>query len=260
MGSRVAAIVVAAGSGSRLGADLPKALVPVGGVPLVARAVENLRAGGVDVVVVAAPATHLDAVRTALADDGAFPADSSPAAEMSDGVQRTVVVEGGSSRQASVAAALRVLPEADVVLVHDAARCFAPPALVARVVAAVRAGHCAVVPVVAVTDTLVAAADDGPVGEYEDRSRLRAVQTPQGFDRATLERAHAVAADRAAQERDAATDDASLALAIGETVWAVPGDDAAMKITTPRDLALAEHALARSSSGLSPTALGPVNP
>ncbi len=216
----VAAIVVAAGSGSRLGADLPKALVPVGGVPLVTHAVENLRAGGVAVVVVAAPAAHLDAVRAA--------------------VGHATVVAGGPSRQASVAAALAVLPEADVVLVHDAARCLAPPSLVARVVAAVRAGHRAVVPVLPVTDTLVASADDGPVASYEDRSRLRAVQTPQGFERATLERAHAAAADRAAEESGAATDDTSLVAAIGETVWAIPGDDAAMKITTPRDRAVAE--------------------
>jgi len=92
------------------------------------------------------------------------------------------------------------------------------------------------------------------VTAYEDRSRFRVVQTPQGFDRATLERAHATARDRAGDESAAATDDASLAVAIGETVWAVAGDDAAMKITTPRDLALAEHGLAAARRAPSPAA------
>lgn len=232
---RVAAVVVAAGSGSRLGAGTPKALVPVAGAPLVAHAVRRLREGGVGLVVVAAPPDHLDDVVRAVSADATAPGPDDD----------VLVVAGGPSRQASVRNALgAVPPEVDVVLVHDAARCFAPPALVARVVAAVREGHRAVVPVVPVTDTLVVSADAGPVARYEDRSRLRAVQTPQGFDRATLDRAHAAAADRAGDETLAATDDASLAAATGATVHAVPGDDAAMKITTPRDLALAEHALA----------------
>lgn len=230
----VGAIVVAAGSGSRLGAAVPKALVPVAGRPLVAHAVRRLLDSGVDVVVVAAPGSHLEHVRGAVAD--AVPA--------ADPAREVIVVAGGESRQASVAAALAAMPAAGVVLVHDAARCFAPPALVSRVVDAVRAGHRAVIPVLPVVDTLVVVPADGcasdgePVGEYADRSRLRAVQTPQGFDRETLERAHAAAPP--AEESSAATDDASLAAAIGETVLAVPGDDAAMKITTPRDLALAE--------------------
>ena len=218
----VAAVVVAAGSGSRLGASVPKALVPVAGEPLVAHAVRRLLQGGVDVVVVVAPSAHLEAVKDAV------------------GGQVAVVV-GGASRQASVAAGLAAVPAtADVVLVHDAARCFAPPELVARVVAAVRSGHRAVIPVGPVADTLVTASEDAPVARYEDRSRMRTVQTPQGFDRATLDRAHAAGVHRAAAESLAATDDASLVAALGEQVWAVAGDDAAMKITTPRDLALAE--------------------
>lgn len=275
------AVVVAAGSGSRLGADVPKALVPVGGVPLVVHAVARLLGSGVSAVVVAAPAAFVDQFRAALAEvvpdggqsglgadggepglgtDGGEPAlvaDGGRAALGPDGggsagatpgntrgpevgraAGRVTVVAGGASRQASVAAALAALPAADVVLVHDAARCFAPPAMIERVVDAVRAGHRAVIPVAPVVDTLVASGDEGPAGAYADRSLLRAVQTPQGFARECLERAHAAAP--AADEASAATDDASLAVAIGETVWTVPGDDAAMKITTPRDLVLAE--------------------
>jgi len=121
------------------------------------------------------------------------------------------VVPGGASRQASVAAALAVLPSGEVVLVHDAARCFAPPAMLRRVIDAVRAGHRAVIPVVPVVDSLVTAPSEGPVDSYEDRSRLRVVQTPQGFERATLELAHAAPAPL--EESAAATDDASLAAA-----------------------------------------------
>lgn len=234
---RVAAVVVAAGSGTRLGAGVPKALVQVGGEPLVAHAVRRLRAGGVAIVVVAAPGDRLGELARAVGGT------------TTPGDDDVLVVPGGPSRQASVGNALRAVPrDVDVVLVHDAARCFAPPELVARVVAAVREGHRAVVPVVPVTDTLVVSGDDGPVVGYEDRSRLRAVQTPQGFDRATLALAHTVAARRAGDEASAATDDASLVAAMGATVHAVPGDDAAMKITTPRDLALAEHVLDRGSS------------
>src|SRR5690606_41778203 len=102
----VAAVVVAAGSGSRLGAEVPKALVPVAGTPLVAHAVRRLRAGGVEDVVVVAPADHLEAVREAV---GAVAA----------------VVVGGASRQASVAAGLRALPAGPPgLLVDDAGPCF----------------------------------------------------------------------------------------------------------------------------------------
>lgn len=236
-----AAILTAAGSGSRLGSDVPKALVPAGGVPLVVRAARALVAAGVHELVVTAPDGHVDDVAALLAADPAV----APA--------RVRVVPGGASRQASVAAGLAALgPAADVVLVHDAARALTPPGLVARVEAAVRAGHGAVVPGLPVTDTVkeVGPADDGgaaPVRGTPDRARLRAVQTPQGFDRRLLEAAHAAGAARAADEASAATDDAALCEAVGAAVWVVPGERSAFKVTTALDLLLAEALLAREA-------------
>jgi 2-C-methyl-D-erythritol 4-phosphate cytidylyltransferase len=232
----VAVVLTAAGSGARLGRSQPKALVPVRGEPLLVHAARRAMAArtaageGVAVLVVTAPDGHADQVRSAL---GVLP-----------GLDATVVV-GGASRQASVSAGLSVLPpDVDVVLVHDAARPFAPPELTARVVEAVRAGHRAVVPGLPVTDTVKRVGDGGrsgwPVESTVPREVLRAVQTPQGFDRALLDRAHAAAAADAHDEAVAASDDAGLVERLGEPVWVVPGDERAAKITTARDLAVAE--------------------
>ncbi|GAB3084312.1 2-C-methyl-D-erythritol 4-phosphate cytidylyltransferase [Isoptericola nanjingensis] len=230
------AILTAAGSGTRLGRDLPKALVDLAGFPLVVHAARRLAASGVvDSVVVTCPPGLDSAVRDVVAQD---PHVDVPVR----------VVEGGGTRQASVAAGLALAgPDDDVVLVHDAARPLAPPRLVRRVVDAVRAGHGAVVPGLPVTDTVKrvgpASSGSGPdverVVETPDRAVLRAVQTPQGFDRALLERAHAQGAARATAEGSAATDDAGLVEALGEPAYVVTGEEAAMKITTERDLQVA---------------------
>jgi 2-C-methyl-D-erythritol 4-phosphate cytidylyltransferase len=136
-----------------------------------------------------------------------------------------------------VAAALTTLPASvEVVLVHDAARCLAPPALFTAVAKAVTDGADAVVPAVPVADTIKQVAGDVVVATL-DRSRLRAAQTPQGFRRTVLENAHAtVDAD--------ATDDAAMVERMGATVRVVPGDVEAFKITRPPDLVLAEAILA----------------
>ncbi|WP_041574062.1 IspD/TarI family cytidylyltransferase [Cellulomonas gilvus] len=245
---RVLAVLTAAGSGSRLGHVMPKALVPLRGEGLVVHAARRLRAAAgpdgrplVAHLAVTAPAAHVDALRTALS-----------AAGLAD--ERVVVVPGGASRQASVAAGLAALAVAagprgpdpdDVVLVHDAARPFVPPALVASVAAAVSGGHPAVVPGLPVTDTVkrVAAADDtgaARVRETVPREDLRAVQTPQGFTWELLSRAHAASARIAHDEALAASDDAGLVERLGEPVWVVAGDARAAKITTAHDLAVAE--------------------
>ena len=144
------------------------------------------------------------------------------------------MVDGGDTRQHSVAAALAAVPSTfDIVLVHDAARALVPPALVGRVAAAVRDGHDAVIPVLPIADTVKQVDESGHVIGTVDRSVLRAVQTPQGFRRAVLEAAHRAAVD-------ALTDDAGLVEKLGVRVFCVPGDEAAMKITRPADLAVAE--------------------
>ena len=207
----VAAIVAAAGRGERLGARMPKALVEVCGAPLVVHAVNRLQAAGCDVVIVAAPTDALDQFGALL-----------PGA---------TVIAGGATRQASVSAALQTLSnDVDVVLVHDAARGLAPTTVAETVIAAVRAGADAVVPVMPVADTVKEVDSAGWVRRTLDRAALRAVQTPQGFRRLVLERAHQSAAsgDR--------LDDASLVEALGLTVRTVPGDPAALKVTTPVDL------------------------
>ena len=217
----VAAVVAAAGRGNRLGAAVPKALVAVAGVPLVVHAVRTMRAAGADVVIVTAQPDFLDDVAALVPD--------------------ARVIAGGVLRQDSVALALRELPdEVDVVLVHDAARGLAPVALAAAVIATVRAGADAVVPVLPVADTVKEVDVDGNVVTTVDRAHLRAVQTPQGFRRTVLQRAH----DEATGVE--VTDDAAMVEALGLVVTTIPGAPLAMKVTTGADLAIAESLLAAS--------------
>jgi len=217
----VGVLVPAAGRGERLGPGGPKALRRLAGEPLLVHAVRGLRAApSVGPVVVAAPADDVPQVQTLLA------------------AWDVAVVAGGAERSASVACALAALPaDADVVLVHDAARCLAPAALVERVAAAVRAGAPAVVPVVPVPDTVKQVDADGAVVRTVARADLRAVQTPQGFARDVLERAHRECVG-------AATDDAAMVEALGLAVHTVAGHDEAFKVTRPLDLLLAEAVLA----------------
>ena len=213
-------IVAAAGSGSRLGADRPKALVLLAGRPLVSWAVDGLFAGGVAEVVVTVPA----------ADRAAF------AAVLPASVR---IVDGGDTRTASVRAGLAAVPSAaDAVLVHDAARPLTPADVVARVLGALAAGAQAVVPVLPVVDTTVLVGDDGTIADAVPRAPLRRVQTPQGFSRAALEEAYA-----ALPAGTELTDDAAVVRAAGIPVATVAGDERAAKITVPHDLTLAELAV-----------------
>jgi 2-C-methyl-D-erythritol 4-phosphate cytidylyltransferase len=224
--STVAAILVAAGSGERLGAGLPKAFVRLGDATLLEHALARFAGHpAVRQVIVVAPPTRLD-----------------EAAELTG----HPVVPGGATRQASVAAGLAALePDVEYVLVHDVARPFVPAEVIDAVVAALRAGADAVVPTVPIHDTVRRVQPDGSLDGIVDRTQLAAVQTPQGFRRAVLLAAH--------ERADGApvTDDAGLVEALGGRVVSVPGADEAFKITTAADLARAE-AMCLGSGGRPP--------
>lgn len=216
----VAVLVPAAGQGVRLGGGVPKALRQLAGEPLLVHACRRLAsAPSVALIVIAAPPAELDAVRALIPD--------------------ATVVAGGATRQQSVAAALAAVPaHLDIVLVHDAARALAPAELVESVAAAVRGGHDAVIPALPVVDTIKRVGAGDEVVETVDRSALRAVQTPQGFRRSVLVKAHAAAPDDH-------TDDAGMVERLGIAVHCVPGSERALKITRPLDLLIAEALLAQ---------------
>jgi 2-C-methyl-D-erythritol 4-phosphate cytidylyltransferase len=217
----VGAVVPAAGMGTRLGGSGPKALEAVAGQALLVHAIQSLRAcSSVGPVVVAVPVGRRTEVEALL-----VPYD-------------VTVVEGGVERQDSVVAALAALPDGVThVLVHDAARAFVPLHVVAAVVEALHTGVEAVVPVLPVADTIKRVDANGAVLATVPREDLRAAQTPQGFAREVLERAHASGRP--------ATDDASLVEALGVTVQTVPGAAEAFKVTTPFDLLVAEALVTR---------------
>ncbi len=217
-----AVVVVAAGSGTRLGIGTAKAFVPVAGRLMLTRALEPLFAlAAPALVVVVAPADRLDECRQVVADVAGA------------AVGYTAVVPGGTDRHASVQAGLAALPDSvDVVLVHDAARCLTPATQFERVFDTVTTTGDGVVPALPVVDT-VKRVDGDVVLETVDRSALVGVQTPQGFPLAALRQAYAVS------ERSE-TDDAGVFQAAGRTVRFVPGDADAFKITTAWDLGRAE--------------------
>ncbi|UFT00224.1 2-C-methyl-D-erythritol 4-phosphate cytidylyltransferase [Nocardia huaxiensis] len=211
--------------GVRLGENKPKAFVHVGGSPMLTLAVQGLIASGsVDEVVVMVPAELVDETRALL------PVSPTP----------VHVVPGGAERTDSVRAGLDAAPDAAFVLVHDAARALTPPALITRVVDALRAGALAVVPALPVSDTIKSVDAAGAVTGTPDRSGLRAIQTPQGFDAELLRAAYATGTQ--------ATDDAGLVELLGTTVQTVTGDAMAFKITTPLDLVLANTLVAQGGN------------
>jgi 2-C-methyl-D-erythritol 4-phosphate cytidylyltransferase len=200
------AVVVAAGAGVRFGTL--KQYQQLGDRRVLDWALERARAVADGVVLVVPPER---------------------AGESEHGVD--AVIAGAETRSGSVRAGLAAVPhEAEVVVVHDAARPLASVALFERVIEAVRDGADGAVPGVPLFDT-VKVVEDGVVAETLDRARLVAVQTPQAFAAATLRRAH--------EDGREGTDDASLVEAIGGRVVVVPGEDANAKITTQHDLVVA---------------------
>ncbi len=220
-------LIAAAGQGTRLGAQVPKAYVELAGRTLLERSVKLLADSGVvDHLVVLVDPVMEDTARDILAG---WP---------------VTFVHGGGERADSVWAGLKAIEASSaadaVVLIHDAARALTPPEMVARVAQAVIDGAPAAIPVLPVADTIKTVRDNSGAQFVEatlNRAQLRAVQTPQAFN---LQALCAANRDYFARRPDfVATDDASLMEWHGQPVTTVPGDPLAFKITTPLDLALA---------------------
>ena len=222
----VLVVLVAAGSGTRLGAGIPKALARLSGKPLFEHALQSIVAmPNLFQVVIAIPADHH--------------ADFAPIAQRYASPEVNILlVAGGETRQQSIANALSVADDGhSITLVHDAARALATTALFSRVANAVRESGSGVLPVLPVVDTIKRAQAEQIV-ETLDRSHLRIAQTPQGFPSQQLLAAYALAQQEAKTEY---TDDSSLFDAAGHRMISVVGEPKAFKITTPADLAAAEQ-------------------
>lgn len=249
-------ILLAAGQGTRLGAGMPKALVTLGtghrAAPIVLHALRSaLGAPGLSQVVLVAPPGEegMQHLRDAISplEVPLAPAEPTLAPEPEHrgwhsgalalpGQQACpfTIVPGGAERSDSVAAGLAALPaQVQIVLVHDSARALTPAQIFTNVAAMVAEGHDAVTPALPVTDTIkqIRIAPDGTevVRSTPERASLRAVQTPQGFSRATLTEAHA-------RITHAVTDDCGMIEALGGQVTVIAGSPRAMKITTADDL------------------------
>jgi len=209
---KVALLIPAAGSGERFGAPIPKALVQLNGRTLIEHAVLNLGSIATQIIV-AAPVGFEAEFRKILGD-------------------AVTVVTGGSTRTKSVKIALEsIAPEIEFVLVHDAARPLASGELGQSVIDALAAGDVAVIPALSVADTIKEVDAANYVVSTPNRERLRAVQTPQGFARETLVKAH--------MQNIEATDDGTLVEAMRGKVKLIEGENRALKITNPEDLATA---------------------
>jgi 2-C-methyl-D-erythritol 4-phosphate cytidylyltransferase len=228
--ARVGVVVVAAGMGLRLGAGAPKALVEVQGRPLVAHAVARLRGAGLPPAVVVHPAGFAEDFHAA----GDAPVEA--------------FVVGGRERRDSVRAGLeRLADDLDVVVVHDAARAFAPVATIRAVVAAVTGpgGVVAAAPGLPVADTLKRVVD-GAVVATVDRSELRAAQTPQAFTREVL--AAALAGSGADTDELGPVERLVAAGRVEGRVVLVEGSEWARKVTYPADLEVLSALSARQEA------------
>lgn len=231
--SSIAALIVAAGRGARVGGTIPKQYRTVADKPVLAHTIAAF--GAVE---------SIDRILTVIhPDDGAE--YETAACESAVAAQRLTSAHGGASRQDSVRRGLEALaasgfPAGGLVLIHDAARPFASEALLSRAILAA-ARHGAAIPVLAIPDTLAIVDAEGRLTGNHDRATARTVQTPQAFRFGLILDAHRRAV---ADGRDAFTDDAGLAAAYGATVHTFAGDAALFKITEERDFQRAEQHLA----------------
>ncbi|MEY4677726.1 MAG: hypothetical protein RI992_441 [Actinomycetota bacterium] len=210
--NKTAAIIAAAGMGHRLGANLPKSLVKLLDKTLVEHAVANL-SPVCQLIIVTAPKGYEDEYTKILGD-------------------QVSVITGGVLRSDSIRLAISKIPENyEYVLVHDAARALASTTLASSVLNQLIQGEQAVIPALDVVDTIKEVDNNGYVRNTLNRASLKVIQTPQGFSRSVLERAHQASED--------ATDDAALVEALGIAVKVVAGEQCALKITNQSDLASA---------------------
>lgn len=224
--TKVAAVIVAAGRGERVGGDLPKQYRAIGGKAILARSVDAfLSHPDVDVVAVVIHPDH-----RALAD-----------AALGDAAGRLMLVEGGATRQASVLAGLQALHDIapSKVLIHDAARPFVDAAMIARTIGTI-GERCGALPVLPVSDTLKRGDESGMVVETISRDGLFAAQTPQGFPFQSIHAAHIEAA-RAG--RSDFTDDAAIAEWAKLPVRLVDGSPDNVKLTWAKDIDMADQRL-----------------
>lgn len=217
----IAAIIVAAGRGDRAGGDIPKQYSKLGGHPVLAWSIEALQAAGVERIVVVSAPQHADLCRAATER---FP----------DVIHAT----GGATRSASVRAGLAAAGDANVIMIHDAARPGLSSKIITALQAAIADGATGAAPALPVADSLRRTDAHQRVIEEVDRAALMRVQTPQAFRGDALRAAYAAAADDASS-----TDDIAIVRAIGHTVTLIPGDARLMKITYPEDAALLERML-----------------
>lgn len=239
-----AVVIVAAGSGERLGYGMPKAAAPLGGEPILMHALRGVVGSGVSSQVCVVLPAEADGLRQHCEDFRQ---------ELADGGPLLTIVDGGATRAESVRAGLAALMDGiEAVLVHDAARALTPEYVFHRVVDALAAGAVAVIPAVPVVDTVKTVAptsgEDSSIAPElvtgtAPREELRSVQTPQGFRLATLLQAHQAASGFDEKKAAAVTDDAMLVELLGVRVHAVHGSTQSLKITTPLDLILAEGLL-----------------
>lgn len=223
---RCAALVAAAGSSSRMG-GINKLLEPLDGIPVLVRTLTALeRAQRVDSIVIATREEDLITVSQLCKTYGITKCKK--------------VIRGGEDREHSVLlAALEAEPDTELLAVQDGARPLVSPVLIDRVIeAAQRCGAAA--PAIPVKDTIKTVREDGAVEETLERSRLRAVQTPQVFEASLLK----AALQAALEEGAVLTDDCSAVERLGKVVYLIEGEETNLKITTPTDLILAEALLA----------------
>ena len=223
MSGKSAAIIAAAGSGVRFGADMPKALIQLGDRTLIEHAVAAI-SPVVDQVIVTAPATHLSQFQALLGES-------------------IIVVVGGQTRSESVRAGLaHVASDIKYVLIHDAARALASTDLAGRVLTKLQNGEVAVIPGLQLVDTIKKVDEAGYVVSTPERSALQNIQTPQGFELSVLRSAHVANGE--------GTDDAALVEAAGHKVLVITGEERALKVTTPADLANAYNYLGSNNEFL----------